>query len=152
MVGPNDGYCRGLINRFSEEFGVQTEYIRLVDESKIVVLIVAGNEYLPDLVIASQEKALDLARTGALVDMAPLLAQAGVDIDSLPPENRRYPAVYEGKQLFFRVPSRVPVDLYVALLKGEKVNEAFELAYYLAMQDKNFRSITISCGGVSLSR
>ncbi|MDD4518930.1 MAG: hypothetical protein PHH90_10620 [Limnochordia bacterium] len=135
LYGSN-GSCVSLINKFAEEFGVEArqEHMWL---DKLITLVIAGNEFLPNLVIVSEKEALELAKTGALVNMEPLFAETGIDIKSLPPGNRLYPAVYEGEQLFLEIsPGRVPIkNLLVGLLNRENLTEAFELAYYLATSD-----------------
>ncbi|MDD4518862.1 MAG: hypothetical protein PHH90_10270 [Limnochordia bacterium] len=102
MEGFQSGNVSSLVKSFSNECGgtIEERTASYNFGNKLVTLIMAGEEFLPDVVIMTEEHALELVKTDAFVNLEPLFEQVGIDINTLPAANSRYPAVWEGKQVF----------------------------------------------------
>lgn len=130
----------GVIEEFSEQYGINVRQDPLVGYDKLVTRLAAGEEFLPDLIFVHEKDAIDLVRSNALVELDSLCQEAGIDPATLPPGNELYPAVYEGKRFFLRVEgSAMNRPVLVGLVRRRFVSEAFELAYWIARSGSSWR-------------
>ncbi|MDD2756961.1 MAG: hypothetical protein PHS80_15720 [Methanothrix sp.] len=136
FVGISKNDVVGLTS-FTDEYGIELEELQGYDllESKLITHIAAGQEFLPNVLFMSEESAIELVKTNAFVELGPLLEKAEVDPAILPAGNRLYPAFFEGKQIFLEVSLSSTLRTaraLVGLLNRGNIDEAFQLAYYLA--------------------